>query len=225
MLTEFIAYDDEGYPLEAFVAMPSKEKRPLVILCHAWKGRDDVICEKAKELARLGYSAFALDMYGKGVLGGSKEENAALKKPFVDDRSFLRRRVLKGFEAACNYGDTDQIAVLGYGFGGLCALDLARTGVNLRAAVSVYGHFKSVPSESIKAKILAIHGHDDQVVLQEELRSFEKEMSEQNVDWQVHILGGAKHAFANPEANDPKSAKRAWDLTLLFLNEIFNDLS
>jgi dienelactone hydrolase len=90
-----IPYQDNECSLEAFVAVPSKQKRPLVILCHSWRGKDDFICEKAKEISQWGYVGFALDMYGKGIIGKSKEENALLKKPFIEDRQLLQRRVVK----------------------------------------------------------------------------------------------------------------------------------
>ena len=133
MFTEAISYQDGNSDLEAFVAYPSIERRPLVILCHAWKGKDDFICDKAREVAQWGYVGFALDMYGKGILGKSKDENAALKRPFIENRNMLQKRVLKAFEVACSlpYVDVSRIAVLGYGFGGICALDLARTGADL----------------------------------------------------------------------------------------------
>ncbi len=234
MHTATLPYHDDGVELEGFVAYPDKKRRPLVLLCHAWKGRDDFICEKAQAIAQLGYVGFALDMYGKGVLGKSKEENALLKKPFMDDRKLLQKRLLKAYETACRlpYVDPNQIAVLGYGFGAVCALDLARIGANLKGAISVYGHFdppSSTLSKPIKAKILVLHGYNDPVSTQADLSRFENEMNEQKVDWQAHIYGGTMHAFATPGANAPESgilhnplsAKRAWVAIEAFLNEIF----
>lgn len=229
-----IPYADEQVELDGFLALPaSTEKLPLVILCHAWKGRDDFICEKATEIASWGYASFALDMYGKGVLGRSKEENAALKKPFVDDRQLLLRRVRLGYDAAVNlpHVDSQRIAVLGLGFGAICALDLARSGANLKGAVSIYGHFFPPPAQKkgpIHAKILALQGADDPYVSQEELKAFEKEMNEAGVDWQLHLFGHTKHAFATPSANDPASgivynplaAKRTWLMVRAFLEEV-----
>ena len=234
MHTQHISYQDHNHDLEAFVAHPSHEKRPLVILCHAWRGRDDFTCAKAQELAHLGYVGFALDMYGKGVLGKSKEENAALKQPFIENRAMLQRRVLKAFEVASRlpFVDPTRIAVLGYGFGSVCALDLARSGADVKGAISVYGHFDPPPSfliKRIKAKILILHGYDDPVVSQEELRRFESEMNAAKVDWQAHIYGGTMHAFATPGANaptagmlyNPIAALRAWVAIRNFLDEIF----
>lgn len=234
MRTELVPYQEENTALEAFVAYPAaEEKCPVVLLCHAWRGRDDFICEKAKEIAKLGYIGFALDMYGKEVLGKTKEENAALKRPFIEDRALLQRRVLKGFEVACGLPQADQrAAVLGYGFGGVCALDLARSGADLKGAITVYGHFDPPPQELIKpmrAKVLVLHGYNDPIAPQEELRRFENEMNAAKVDWQAHIYGGVMHAFSTPGVNDPASgalynsaaAGRAWRAVHDFLSEIF----
>lgn len=234
MQETFVPYADHETQLEGYAAYPSKGKHPAVILCYAWKGRDDFIHEKARLIARRGYVGFALDMYGKGVVGKSKEENSALKKPFLDDRKLLQRRVLKAFEVACElpYVDPSRIAVLGFGFGGICALDLARSGKNLLGAISVYGHFASPPAsliKPIKAKILVLHGYDDPITPQSELLAFEKEMTNAKVDWQAHLYGGTMHAFATPDASDaasgilynPIAAQRAWLAIENFLDEIF----
>ena len=112
-----IPYADEGLLFEGFAVYPTKKKQHVIILCHAWKGRDEFICEKTRLIASLGYIGFAIDMYGKGVLGTSKEECAALKKSFLKDRKLLQKRILKGFKVAKNlpYVDSNQIAVvLGY---------------------------------------------------------------------------------------------------------------
>lgn len=232
MLTKHIPYEDAGVSLEGFAAYPDERKRPGVILCHAWRGRDEFICEKAELMAKWGYVGFAIDMYGKGVLGKSKEENAAYKKPFIDDRQFLLRRLLQGYQAAKAFPsiDASRLAIVGYGFGGICALDLARSGTDLRGAVSIYGHFDP-PSHSKKpivAKILVLHGYNDPIANQDELHAFEREMNEAKADWQVHLFSNTVHAFATPSANDPSSgilynptsAKRADRLLQTFLEEI-----
>ncbi|MBS0620846.1 MAG: dienelactone hydrolase family protein [Verrucomicrobia bacterium] len=219
---------------EGFTAYPLQKRAPLVILCHAWKGRDEFICEQARLIASWGYVGFALDMYGKGVLGKSKEENTELKKPFLDDRRLLQSRILKALEVSSQlpYVDPQQIAVLGFGFGGICALDLARSGAPLQGAISVYGHFAPPPPELVKpiqAKILILHGYRDPVTPQKELRDFEEAMNRGMVDWQAHLYGDAMHAFATPGANDPVSgilyhpvaAKRATLAIRNFLDEIF----
>ncbi len=232
MHTTTISYSEN---LEAFAAYPSKERRPAVILCHAWRGRDEFICEKARAIADLGYVGFAIDMYGKGILGKSKEENAALKKPFMEDRQLLLSRMLEGFEVARSlpYVDSKKMAVLGYGFGGVCSLDLARSGADLKGAISVYGHFerpRNILKKPIHAKILVHHGYNDPIVKQEELLAFEKEMNEAKTDWQILLFGNTMHAFATRSANDPASgilynplsAERSWRNIQDFLKEIFS---
>jgi len=232
--TTVIPYQDNGIDFEGFVASPMNGKSPLVILCHAWKGRDEFICEKARQIAKLGYVGFALDIYGKRILGKSKEENAALKKPFIQDRHLLHRRVVKALEVASYlpYVDSQKIASVGFGFGGICALDLARSGAHLKGAVSVYGHLDPPPDtliKQIRSKILVLHGYLDPMTSQEELRHFEEEMTKAMVDWQIHIYGNAMHAFATPGANDPDAgilyyptaADRAWIDIQNFLAEIF----
>lgn len=230
---ETISYLDQNVELEGYAVYHGKEKRPLVLLCHAWRGRDDFICEKTEQVAALGYSGFAIDMYGKGVIGKSKEENAALKKPFIDDRSFLQSRLLKGYETACTlpFVDASRIVVIGFGFGGLCALDLARSGVRLDGAVSIYGHFdppQNFLPHPITAKILLLHGFRDPIVSMPDLLAFQQELDRQKVDWQSHVYGQACHAFATPSAcdeasgilYDDASAKRAWLAVENFLREV-----
>lgn len=234
MIKQFIPYKDQKVDLEGFAVFPDQEKRPLVIFCHAWRGRDSFICEQAEKAAHLGYIGFALDMYGKGILGQSKEENSALKGSFVENRLFLRERVLKGYEVGSSlpYVDRSKIAVVGYGFGGMCALDLARSGVNLSGAVSVYGHFNSpvgVEVHPIQAKILILHGFNDPISPMHELLHFQEEMNKAHVEWQAHIYGQAVHAFATPSANDPAAgilyqpaaAKHAGREIEIFLQAIF----
>lgn len=224
--TKLISYDG----LEAFVAYPAEEKRALVILCHSWSGRDQYIMDKAKWIASLGYVGFALDMYGK--VGRTKEENAALKKPFMDDRKMLLKRVLDGYHAALDFpfSDAKKAAVIGFGFGGVCALDLVRSGADVKGAVSVYGHFEApnLPKKEIKSKILLLHGNDDPIAPVKGLTAFSQEMK--GVDFQVHLFSNTMHAFTNPHANDreygtvynPQSSKRAHYLMQNFLQEIFS---
>lgn len=235
MQSELLPYTDEGVLLEGFVSYPSRRKKlPLVILCHAWSGREAYICEKAQLMAQWGYVGFALDMYGKGVLGNSREQNQALKQPFLEDRQFLQRRLLKALETAYSlpYVAANQIAVLGFGFGGLCALDFARTGANLKGVISVYGHFEPPPFSAIrpiKAKVLVLHGYEDRFAPPQGILTFGQEMQNLGVDWQAHLYGNSQHAFTNPAANDPAfgtlynpiTAQRAWEAIQAFLKNIF----
>ena len=143
MKAEKIEYSHLGKTLEAYVAYDEKEKekRPAILIFHAWKGKDDFVCEKAEMVAKLGYVGCALDIYGKGVLGSSPEENAKLMEPFISDRRFLRDRMLSGLQVAKDHPlvDKERLGAMGFCFGGLCALDLARSGAPLKGVVSLHG--------------------------------------------------------------------------------------
>jgi dienelactone hydrolase len=223
MLEGFFAYDD------AIVGV-----RPLVLIHHAWGGRDEFVAEKAKKLAELGYLAFAADMYGKGVRGASPEENAQLMQPFMQDRAKLQKRALAALANAklLPWADNDKIAVMGFCFGGLCALDLARTGASLRGVVSFHGLLippGNIPNPQIKAKVLVLHGHDDPMGPPEQVLALQTELTQAGADWQMHIYGGTVHAFTNPLANDPgfgtvydsQADKRSWIAMQNFFEEIF----
>ena len=211
MKTELVEYSHEDATLEAFIAYDdaNQEKRPGVLIFHAWRGRDDFVCDKAKWLAELGFVGCALDVYRKGVLASGPEVNAKLMEPFMTDRNFLRNRMQAGLQAVRNHPlvDTGRLGAIGFCFGGLCALDLARSGAPLKGVVSFHGLLMAperMKNPPIKAKVLVLHGHDDPMVPPEQVLAFEKEMTEANVDWQVHVYGQTVHAFTNPVANDPK---------------------
>lgn len=240
MQTDFIAYEHQGTSLEGIlVSDPQQGKKPGILLCHAWRGRDEFICEKAASLAKWGYTTFALDLYGKDVIGKSKEENSRLMAPFMQDRAYLKSRLLTSLECfkAQEQVDASRIVAIGFCFGGLCALDLARSGADLKGAISVHGLLGAPKSaleksalekrEKIQAKVLALHGHDDPMVPPAQVREFQNEMSELKADWQMHIYGNTLHAFTDPKANDPSfgtvfnpiAAKRAWQSIRNFLEE------
>ena len=142
MKTETIDYNHDGKELEAFIAFDeTKEKAPGILVFHAWRGKDDFVLEKAKWLSSLGYVGIALDVYGKGVLGSSPEENAQLMQPFIDDRTFLLSRMEAGLKVAMDHPQVEKgkMGAMGFCFGGLCVLDLARSGAPIQGATSLHG--------------------------------------------------------------------------------------
>lgn len=233
MKTELIEYQDGANTLEAFVAYHELDSpKPAVLIAHAWAGRDQFVCDKAKLLAEMGYVGFALDVYGKGKLGNSIEENSAMMTPLMEDREALKRRLLSGYETAMQlpFVDESKIAAIGYCFGGLCVLDLARSGADMKGVVSFHGLLNRPPvSETIKAKVLALHGDSDPMGSPEQVRSFQEEMTEAGVDWQMHIYSNTLHAFTDPDANDADfgtvynetADKRSWLAMTNFLAEVF----
>lgn len=232
MHTQFLEYEDQRITLEAFIAY-KEEKAPTVLIFHAWRGRDEFVISQAKKLADRGYIGVALDVYGKGILGSSFEENQQLMEPFLKDRMHLRRRIVSGYEAIKNqlFVDSQKMACIGFCFGGLCSLDLARSGVGIKGAVSFHGILSdpAIEQKQVQAKILALHGHNDPMVLPKDVERFEEEMTKRKVDWQMHVYGQTMHAFTNPEANDPKrgtvynpsAERRSTQAMMNFFGEIF----
>ena len=233
MKTEKITYQAGDNSFEGFLAQPEGDSNPCVLIAHTWAGRDAFVEEKAKLLTELGYAAFAIDMYGDGKIGTSNEENAGMMQPLLDDREELARRALASLDAVSKIDsiDASKIVIMGYCFGGLVAMDLARTGADIKGAVSFHG-FLAGPENStneIKAKLLALHGDSDPMVGQDQIESFRQEMTSKKVDWQLHVFGGAMHSFTNPEANDPdfgavysKNAdERSWKIFTDLLKELF----
>ena len=208
--TRRLQYHDGDVVLEGMVAWDSDARGPLpgVMIAHAWGGEGDFENGKARALAELGYVGFALDMYGRGRRGGNPDENAALMQPFVENRSLLQARIgaaLAAFRALPEV-DAARMAAIGFCFGGMCVLDLARTGADLRAVVSFHG-LLGAPGNTrdvqIPARVLVLHGHDDPMVPVDQVVALQTELSEAGADWQVHVYGNTMHAFTNPAAADP----------------------
>ncbi|MEQ1484300.1 dienelactone hydrolase family protein [Methyloglobulus sp.] len=231
-----VVYMDEDTVLEAFFAFDDSvsARRPAVLISHAWGGRDSFVADKARKLAGLGYVGFALDMYGKGVLGADKEENATLMQPFMADRGKLQKRIKTALNAVSllPWVDDKKIAAMGFCFGGLCVLDLARTSVDIKGVVSFHGLLgapDNTQGNKIKAKILALHGRDDPMGPPEQVLAFQEEMTQAGADWQFVSYGHTVHAFTNPVANDPDfgtvyqadADRRSWQAMQNFFAEIF----
>src|SRR6187455_2655509 len=139
MREQYIEYRDDDALLEGFLCYDESQPgpRPAVLINHAWGGRDEFVERKARRLAWQGYACFALDNFGKGKRGTTPEECAALMNPFMNDRRMLLKRLQAGLAAAkaLPIVDPRRIATMGFCFGGLCALDLARGDADIRGAV------------------------------------------------------------------------------------------
>ena len=236
IVSNTVIYLDGDTVLEGYFAYDDAidGQRPVVLIHHAWAGRDSFVNDKALKLAAMGYLAFATDMYGKGVLGNSPEENTRLMQPFMQDRKKLQTRLLAALKSVklLPWADNQRIASIGFCFGGLCALDLARTGVDMSGVVSFHGLLvpaDNLPAPNIKAKVLVLHGHDDPMVTPEQVLALQTELSTAGADWQVHAYGHTMHAFTNPLAANPgfgtvyqvDADRRSWQAMQNFLTEIF----
>jgi len=235
LATRRIDYSDGQQVFEAHMAWDDSwsNPRPGVLVSHAWRGRSPFEDGKAERLVDLGYVGMALDVYGKGVLGSSPAENAALMQPLLDDRAMLQARLSLALSQLQSQPEVDagKTAAIGFCFGGLCVLDLARIGADLAGVVSFHGLFVppgNTSGNSISAKVLALHGWDDPMAKPADVVELAEEMSAMGADWQLHGYGGTLHAFTNPEANDPGNGlqyssnadQRSWASMTAFLAEV-----
>ena len=222
VLEGYIAYDDSG-----------KGKRPGVLVVHEWMGHNPYVRMRAEKLAREGYVAFALDMYGKGVRAKDSKEAAALAGIYKGDRKLMRARAAAGLEVLARHPKVDpsRLAAIGYCFGGTTVLELARGGADLRGVVSFHGGLDTPSAEdarNIRGKVLVLHGADDPYVKPAEVAAFQEEMRKAGVDWQFVAYGGAVHSFTNPGAGsdnskgaayNEKADRRSWEAMEDFLEE------
>lgn len=223
--------------LEGYLAYSDRVqgKRPGVLVVHEWYGLGRYPKARADKLAELGYLAFALDMYGKGILARDNDQAAQLAGIYKGDRQLMRGRARAGLEVLGKHelADTGRLAAIGYCFGGTTALELARSGADLAGVVSFHGGLATpdpADGKNIRGKILVLHGADDPLVGEEEVLAFQEEMRQGGVDWQMNTYGGAVHSFTNPDAgNNPlqgvayneKADRRSWDAMQRFFAEIF----
>ena len=235
--TKIVEYKDGDTPLEGFVAWdPAKTKgnAPGVLVVHQWMGQTEYEQRRCKELAELGYVAFALDIYGKGVRPANQQEAGKQAGTYKGDRDLYRRRLVLGLEQLqAQAVDKNKIAAIGYCFGGTGVLELARSGAEVSGVVSFHGGLDSPAPEdgkNIRAKLLICHGEDDPFVKIEDINAMKKELNDAKVDWQMVSYSGAVHAFTQPMAGNDNSRgaaynesadKRSWTAMRSFFDEIF----
>ncbi len=219
-----LAYDDA-----------TQAKRPGILIVHEWKGLNDYTKRRAAQLAQLGYVAFAADIYGKGVRAQDHGEAARLAGIYRSDRSLMRGRAQAGLEVLRRHPLTDpeQLAAIGYCFGGTPALELARSGADVDGVVSFHGGLATPRPEDarhVQGRVLVLHGGGDPFISPEEVAAFRQEMEQAGVRYQLIVYPGAVHSFTVSEAgNDPASGsayhphadQQSWHAMLEFFKEIF----
>jgi dienelactone hydrolase len=235
--TEAVQYKHGDVVLEGFLAYEkgTTAKRPGVVIVHEWRGHGDYVRRRAEEVAKLGYVAFAIDMYGKGVFAKDHTEAGKLAGVFQKDRKLMRERAAAGLERLkqVDLVDPKKIAVMGYCFGGTTALELARGGYDVVAAASFHGNLsrpEGAEVKPIRAKIAVFHGAADKFAGPEQLPAFADEMTKAGADWYLVSFGGAVHSFTVKEAGDDTSTgmayneaadRRSWEMLKNFLTEAF----
>lgn len=233
--TRAVEYKDGDVVLQGWAAWEDgfKDTRPGILVVHEWWGHGPYARKRAEQLAKLGYTAFALDMYGKGVLAKNHEEAGKLAGAFFGDREAMRKRALAGLEQLKKlpFIDANKLGAIGYCFGGTTVLELARAGTNLKGVASFHGNLTTpVPAaDKPKASILVLHGADDASV-NPGVPGFIEEMRKSKADWQLVQYGGAVHSFTVPEAGtdtakgmayNKEADRRSWSAMREFFEEAF----
>jgi len=209
------------------------DPKPCVLINHAWRGLDGFVQDKAINMAANGYVGFCLDNYGDGALHEAQDDCAAAMGVYMDDRKLLQERLKAGLKAACAQDEVDasHVAAMGFCFGGLCTLDMARAGFDIKAAISFHGLLapSGLPAKKIKSKVLIAHGWDDPMAPPSDVVAIGEEMAKAKCDWRLQAYGLTSHAFTNPEATgetegmqyNPDTERRSWNATLELLDEVF----
>jgi dienelactone hydrolase len=235
--TEVVTYQQGTAQLQGYLAYDDTlpGPRPGVLIVHPWTGEGPYVEGRARQLAQLGYVAFACDFYGVGVRPSTPPQAAATSAIYKNDRTLTRARVNAALDVlrANKRVDGKRIVAIGYCFGGMCALELARSGADIAGVVVFHGALDTpTPQDAvhIRCPILALQGGDDPNVPQSVVEAFEEEMRAAHVDWQLVQYGNTVHAFTDPSAgNDPSrgaaynpvSDRRSWRAMLDFFDEIF----
>jgi dienelactone hydrolase len=227
-----INYTVDGTVFDGAIAINEGQiaKRPAIMVFHGWEGRSEEQTELARSLTTMGYIGFACDVFGNGLRGNLNGDNSSLIAPLLQDRELLLKRLVGTARFVQSLPDVDpnRVVAIGFCFGGLCVLDLARSGIDIQAVACFHGLYvrpKKLPIIPIKAKVIVFHGWDDPMLPAEDMVALGKELTEAKADWQLHAYGNTMHAFMAPSANRPeagiqyseRSAKRAWDVLEMFL--------
>lgn len=238
---ETITYMDGDVVLEGYLARADTnatgKPAPVILIVHQWKGLGDYEKMRADLLAKQGYNALAIDIYGKGVRPATNEEAGAEAGKYKSNPALARKRLTAALDYAKSLEavDTKNIAVIGYCFGGTMALELARSGADIKTAISFHGNLASAAPVTkpgiIKATIQVHHGAADPYVPETEVAAFIQEMNAAGADWMLNQYSGAVHGFTHKEyGNDPskgvayneKADQRSWAAALDLLKTTLN---
>lgn len=233
-----VEYQAGDVTAKGFIALdPSaKEKRPGVIVVHEWWGNNEFSRDIARRLANAGYAGFALDMFGNGKQASNVQEAKQMSGEIGGNPTLMRTR----FNAARDFlskqpgVDGMRIAAMGYCFGGMVVLNMARMGEDLRAVVTFHGLLgTSQPAQpgKVKARVLALNGAEDPFVPMQQIEGFEQEMKSAGVQYKSVTYPGVKHAFTNPGATEKgkkfslpleynaDAEKKSWGEAMAFLKQ------
>ena len=205
---ENISYSIGNETFKGLVAYDEniKGKRPAILIVHEWWGLTDYPKMRARQLAKLGYIAFAVDMFGNGKIATNPTEAQAFTGPFYSNPELSKSRLDAALSKIKEYKQTDpaRIFAIGYCFGGSVVLNSAKLGADLKGVVSFHGGLKGVPADKnlLKAKILVCHGGSDKFVSENDIATFKHQLDSIGADYKFVVYPNAVHAFSNPAATE-----------------------
>ena len=224
--TGYLAYD------------PAVDKSPGILVVHEWWGYNEYARRRAEMLARLGYTAFALDMYGEGKQASHPKDAMKFSQAVMNDPELAIENFKAALEVLKEHGRTDpeHIAAIGYCFGGGVVLNMARAGIgNLDAVVSFHGSLQPVlpVAKNVRTRLLVLNGADDPFTTAEQKDAFRKEMDAAGIRYEIVDYPGAKHSFTNPAADElgrkfnlplaynAEADRQSWQKMQDFFNSVF----
>lgn len=214
-----LVYEQDGVKLEGFLVHDDAftGKRPAILVVHQWTGLSDHEKQSSRELAKLGYNVLAADIYGQGVRPQPPESGRVAGR-YKTNRQLLRDRLASAIDALKKDENTDpeRLGAIGYCFGGMGVLELARAGVPLKGVVSFHGSLDAAedlaaPKDGVKAKILVLHGEKDPFAPAAQVEALKKEMQDAGADLKVVLYPGAVHSFTQKEAGNDATKGAAYD--------------
>lgn len=237
---EQVVYEADGINLQGYLSYDQsiKDKRPGVLVVHEWWGHNEYARKRAKMLAEMGYTAFAIDMYGEGKQADHPDDAGKFASEVFENIAAGEARFMAAFELLKQHETTDpqRVAAIGYCFGGSVVLHMARIGTDLDGVASFHGGLRPVRKAEpgrVKARILVFNGADDKMVTADQINAFEEEMKAAQVDYQFISYEGALHSFTNPDADkyaekfdlplayNAEADQLSWQKMSAFLEKIF----
>jgi dienelactone hydrolase len=231
-----IVYDGPGGPFEGVFAWDGAQTgpRPGILVIPNVLGQKEADNRKAEDLARLGYAAFACDVFGQGKRGQPGPDFARYMNEMNADRALLRDRLAASLATMKAQDEVDEgrTAAIGFCFGGKCVLDMARSGLDTLGGVSFHGVYDRPDYANVSPmpmKLLVCHGWDDPLGPPDAVVALGQELTEGKADWQIHAYGNAGHAFTDESRRDAsisgvayeeRADRRSWSAMQDFLAEV-----
>ncbi|MGS2761404.1 dienelactone hydrolase family protein [Sinomicrobium sp. M5D2P9] len=221
-----VSYKDGDQRLNGLVTSNTGRDLPGVLILPAWKGIDDEARTAAQELEAEGYIAFIADIYGEGNIPADNTSASKASGYYKTNYKAYQHRISLALDQLKKAGaDAGKIAVIGYCFGGTGALEVMRAGLPVEGVVSIHGGLgkdESRPNGKIKTRVLIENPAEDKGVTPEIYDALVRELKDGKADWQIITYANSGHTFTNPQSPEYNEvmAKRAWNHTLMFLEEI-----